>query len=465
MTCEVIIVGAGAAGLMAGARCSQRGFKTLLLEKNKKLGVKILMSGGTRCNITHNTDARGIVQAFGRNGSFLHSALAALSPERVVELMNEIGVPTKVEETGKVFPVSDRALDVRDALVRYAEQSGCQISSAEPVTSIRRTDEGFVIVTTTRELSCRRLILTTGGKSYPGCGTTGDGFAWAQQLGHSIVPPRPALTPILTGDHWMHELSGLTLENVELSLFDSQSANSQDVNQNSSLSPDLVGNENSSLSAGLGGESKVNQNSSLSPVFRGEGRVRGRSGAKRPLDRRRGSFLFTHFGLSGPVALDISGSITACANPTELILRANFLPDVSPEAFRQQLNELSRVDGKRHLISVLTERLPKSLARALAQAASIVDELPMAELSRAKQDCMIEFLFRCPIKITGTKGFDKAEVTAGGISLNEVDSRTMQSKIVPGLFLAGEILDLDGPIGGFNFQSAFSTGWRAGDCA
>ncbi len=449
MTCEVIIVGAGAAGLMAGARCSQRGFKTLLLEKNKKLGVKILMSGGTRCNITHNTDARGIVQAFGRNGSFLHSALAALSPERVVELMNEIGVPTKVEETGKVFPVSDRALDVRDALVRYAEQSGCQISSAEPVTSIRRTDEGFVIVTTTRELSCRRLILTTGGKSYPGCGTTGDGFAWAQQLGHSIVPPRPALTPILTGDHWMHLLSGLTLEDVELSLFDSQSANSQDVNQNSSLSPDVVGNENSSLS----------------PVFRGEGRVRGRSGAKRPLDRRRGSFLFTHFGLSGPVALDISGSITACANPTELVLRANFLPEVSIEAFRQQMNELSRVDGKRRVIAELAEHLPKSLTRALAQVASISDVLPLAELSRAKLDGLLELIFRCPIKITGTKGFDKAEVTAGGVCLSEVDSRTMQSKLVPSLFLAGEILDLDGPIGGFNFQSAFSTGWLAGDCA
>ena len=408
MSLDVIIVGAGAAGLMAGARSAQRGLKTLVLEKNKKLGVKILMSGGTRCNITHHTDAHGIVQAFGRNGSFLHSALAALSPERVVELMHEIGVPTKVEVTGKVFPVSDRAIDVRDALVRYAEQSGCQISPAEPVTAILRTDDGFEISTATRELSCRRLILTTGGKSYPGCGTTGEGFIWAQQLGHSIIPPRPALTPILTGDQWMHELSGLTLENVELSVFDS----------------------------------KV---------------------AKRPLDRRRGSFLFTHFGLSGPVALDISGSITACANPTELILRANFLPNVSMEAFRQQLNELSRVDGKRHVIGVLTEHLPKSLARALAQAASIADELPMAELSRAKLDCLIELLYRCPLNITGTKGFDKAEVTAGGISLSEVDSRTMQSKLVPGLFLAGEILDLDGAIGGFNFQSAFSTGWLAGE--
>ncbi len=408
MNWDVIVVGAGAAGLLAGARAAQRGRRTLLLEKNKKLGVKILMSGGTRCNITHHTDARGIVEAFGRNGSFLHSALAALSPEQVVALMHEMGVPTKVEKTGKVFPVSDRALDVRDALVRYAQSSGCEISAGEPVTSMHRAEENFLITTPMRELSTSRLILTTGGKSYPGCGTTGDGFAWSQQFGHSLLPPRPALTPVLTDDAWLHELSGLTLEDVELSLFENDTA-------------------------------------------------------KRPIDRRRGSFLFTHFGISGPVALDISGTVTAAVSPRDLVLRGNFLPQQTADSYRQHLQGSARVDGKRRVVTVLNEHLPKSLVRALVDQASISDELPLAELSRARLDALVECIFRCPFRIAGTKGFDKAEVTAGGVRLAEIDSRTMQSKLVQGLFLAGEILDLDGPIGGYNFQSAFSTGWLAGE--
>lgn len=404
---DVVVIGAGAAGLLAAARCSQRERRTLLLEKNKKLGVKILMSGGTRCNVTHDTDARGIVTAFGRNGPFLHSALAALGPAEIVELLRQLGVPTKTESTGKIFPCSDRALDVRDALVRFAQHAGCEISAPESVQSIQRIDGQFVIATAHRQITTSRLIMTVGGQSYPGCGTTGDGFVWARQLGHSVVPPRPALTPILTAGTWTHELSGLTIPDVELQLFDPSR-------------PD------------------------------------------RPIDRRRGSFLFTHFGISGPVALDISGSITAQANSRVLELRANFLPELKPDSFRQALPETARTDGKRRVVGELSTRLPKSLARALADRASISEELPVAECSRANWDRLCQQIFRSPLEIVGTKGFEHAEVTAGGVSLKEIDSRTMESKLVPGLFVAGEVLDLDGPIGGYNFQAAFSTGWLAG---
>ena len=195
---DVVVVGAGAAGLMAAIHAAERGKQVLLLEKMPRAGTKILMSGGTRCNITQDTDARGIVHAFGKPGRFLHSALAALGPDEVVDFFHRGGVPTKVEPGGKVFPVSDRADDVLQALLQRLRASGCRLALKEPVTTLQRHNGGFLIQTPRRRVACRRLILTTGGKSYPGSGTTGDGYAWSAELGHTIVAPRPALTPITT---------------------------------------------------------------------------------------------------------------------------------------------------------------------------------------------------------------------------------------------------------------------------
>src|SRR5262245_52695017 len=193
---DAIITGAGAAGLMAAIRAAERGRRVLLLEKAKKPGVKILMSGGTRCNITHDCDARGIVAAFGSNGKFLHSALAALGPREAVEFFEGEGVATKIEETGKVFPVSNRAVDVLDALLRRLARSGATLSLNEPVREVLLHPEGgFRVVTSSRTLTCEKVLITSGGKSYPGCGTTGDGYTWAVTFGHTIVPPRPALVP------------------------------------------------------------------------------------------------------------------------------------------------------------------------------------------------------------------------------------------------------------------------------
>ena len=213
---DVVVIGAGAAGLMAAARAAGRGLKTLLVEKNRKIGVKILMSGGTRCNLTQQTDARGIVAAFGRQGSFLHSALARLDPEGLVALFHQAGVATKVEGTGKVFPVSDSAVDVRDALVRLTRQAGCEIRTDCAVTDLRRDAEGFSLVTSHEVLRARNVIVTTGGQSYPGCGTTGDGYRWLEQMGHSLIAPVPALVPIVIGEQWPRELSGITLDDVAL---------------------------------------------------------------------------------------------------------------------------------------------------------------------------------------------------------------------------------------------------------
>ena len=212
---------------MAATSAASRGRKVLLLEKNRKLGVKILISGGTRCNITHNCDNAGIIKAFGRNGRFLHSALAALPPTEVVSMIEAVGVATKVEETGKIFPVSNRAIDVRDALVKMAVDAGATIQPESPVGQVEQSDTGFAVHVSGDEgrvENCQSLLITTGGLSYPGCGTTGDGYAWAEQFGHSIVKTYPALVPLLNDQPWANDLKGITIERMLVQLFEEPQA-------------------------------------------------------------------------------------------------------------------------------------------------------------------------------------------------------------------------------------------------
>src|SRR5688572_9164040 len=219
---DVVVVGAGAAGLVAAFRAAELGKRTLLLEKNRQPGVKILMSGGTRCNITQATDNRGIIEAYGPPGRFLHSALAALSVQDSIDLFEAEGVKTKVEETGKVFPVSNKAVDVLAALLSRVERSGAELALNEPVTDVHCDAEAFRISTPKRTLAAHRLILTTGGKSYPGSGTTGDGYQWAANFGHTIVPPRPALTPLTTTAPWVLDLKGITLPKITLTVLENE---------------------------------------------------------------------------------------------------------------------------------------------------------------------------------------------------------------------------------------------------
>jgi predicted Rossmann fold flavoprotein len=404
---DVIVIGAGAAGLLAATRAAERGRRTLLLEKNRQPGVKILMSGGTRCNLTHATNRRGIVEAFGENGPFLHSALAALGPDELVALFETEGVKTKVEETGKVFPVSDKALDVLLALQRMLARSGAEMRLNSPVRGMECSENGFVIRTDQERIETSNVIVTVGGQSYPGSGTTGDGYAWAKSFGHKIVPPRPALTPLSSNEKWVHDLRGVTLPDVSIHLIES----------------------------GVGGQ---------------------------PIASRRGSFLFTHFGLSGPAPMDISREITARPHAGWQLI-CDFTLNMSDAQLAERLANAATESGKRSVSNLIAELIPHRLAETLLRLAKIPVDRRAAELSRNERTALIDKLKRTRIALSGTLGFKKAEVTAGGVSLDEVDSRTMQSKLVPGLYFAGEVLDFDGPIGGYNFQSAFSTGWLAGD--
>src|SRR5687768_3165777 len=219
---DVVVAGAGAAGLMAAINAAEHGRRVLLLEKNRKPGVKVLMSGGTRCNLTHATDDRGIVEAFGPPGRFLHSALAALSVGATIDLFEAEGVATKVEETGKVFPVSNRALDVLEALLRRLRRSGATLALQEPARDLLRTEAGLAVVTPGRVVGARRVILTSGGQSYPGCGTTGDGYALAGRFGHTIVAPRPALVPVTVTAAWVAELRGVTVPDAAVRVLEGE---------------------------------------------------------------------------------------------------------------------------------------------------------------------------------------------------------------------------------------------------
>ncbi len=427
----------------------------MLLEKNRKPGVKILMSGGTRCNITHDCDAAGIIAAFGSAGPFLHSPLASLDPHELVEMLNAEGLATKVEPGGKVFPQSDRAADVLNALLARLHRSGAELALGEPVNSIKslsqnrrglahfaesseqnvpvplsangsgigskREANGFCVETSRRSLPCEKLVITTGGKSYPGCGTVGDGYRWLASLGHTIRRPRPALVPLTSDEMWVHELAGITIADVVLRVVD--------------------------------------------PTAVEMPKGKRRRGGLPPgvLIERRGSLLFTHFGLSGPAVLDVSRAVTGAANPRELLLAVDFLPARTADELEQHLRDVAAKDGKRFIVGNIAEELPRRLLESVMARAGIPLDRRLAEFSATERPKLIAQLKRCEIRVTGSRGFEKAEVTAGGVALDEVDSRTMQSKLAPGLFLAGEILDLDGFIGGYNFQAAFSTGWLAGE--
>jgi predicted Rossmann fold flavoprotein len=251
-----------------------------------------------------------------------------------------------------------------------------------------------------------RVILTVGGQSYPGSGTTGDGYRLAAKLGHTIIPPRPALVPITTAVPWVAELRGITVPDVAVRVVDGAAA----------------------------------------------------------LATRRGSLLFAHFGLSGPVALDVSRVVSGHALPTRLVLEIDLLPAIKEPELAEFLRTESASAGRRQLAGVLADRLPRRLCETVLTLAGLPADRSAAALSKEQRGRLVRHLKHLPVPITGTLGFKKAEVTAGGIALEEVDSRTMASKLVPGLFVAGEVLDLDGPIGGYNFQAAWSTGWLAGSC-
>ncbi len=427
--CDVLVIGGGAAGLCAAISAAEAGARVIVAEKNRRPGVKILISGGTRCNLTNARGlrslrgvtgpidplydpsqakgARSIQDAFGAGGAFLGPSLRALSVERSVELFESEGVATKIEANGKVFPASDRAKDVLDALLRRLERSGARVRCDSPVDAIEPIEDGFVVGLPDGPLKTRRVILAVGGRSYPGCGTVGDGYTMAAQFGHTIVVPRPALVPLRVDSEWVQGLKGLTLPDISATI----------------LSPE-------------------GQN----------------------LLSRREALLFAHFGLTGPAILDVSRAVTRYDGPNVTILAIDLLPSTRAESIDQRIQEMSRA-GRKTAVNLLPAEIPHRLAEVLVREAGIPEGRTGPDLSRDERRRLVSRCKNLRIPVSGTLGFAKAEVTSGGVSLDEVEPSTLESKRRPGLHFAGEVLDLDGLIGGYNFQAAWSTGWLAGQVA
>lgn len=404
MDIDVTIVGAGAAGLWAAASAARAGLRVLVLEKTTRAGTKVLASGGSRCNLTTTLGPKEAARLFGAAEKFVTPALRATPPAAVVARFHALGVPTVTEpELEKVFPASQKAKDVRDALLNDALSAGARLRYGAAVRSVAPVDGGWA-VDVGEIVQSRTLLLCPGGQSYPRTGTTGDGYAWLRALRLTVVPPVPALVPLTSDAGWVSDLMGISLQHTEVRLID--------------------------------------------PT----GRL---------VARRARPFVFTHRGLSGPGAMDVSVHVARArfrGPVTGWEVALDLLPDVEIEALRAQLLDAAGRPGGPHLSRILGPGVPERLREAACRQAELVDtNPPLHRVDRRRRNLLVDALKGLRVPVSGTLSWDAAEVTAGGLHLDELEPRTLAVHRHPGLYVAGELLDLTGPIGGLNFQAAFAT--------
>ena len=408
---RVVIVGGGAAGLMAAISAAENGADVLVLEKMPAPGRKILITGKGRCNFTNRCEIDDFPKFFPNNGAFLYSALRAFDNQELIDFFAAHGVPSKLERGGRLFPVSDKAADIVDALVKTARQAGVRILTGRPVQSVRLAD-GRVsgVIAGAETTPADAVILATGGLSYPGTGSTGDGYRMAKELGHSVTPLTPALVPLEVAEDWIGELQGLSLKNVSA----------------------LV-------------------------------RINGRKA-----DSDFGELMFTHFGLSGPIILSLSQAASRAlkqAPRPEIVVAVNLKPALTPETLDKRLQRDFTAFARKQFKNSLGDLLPAKLIPVMIRLSGIAPEKPVHQIRRDECRQLVELLQNLCFTIRGTRPVAEAVVTAGWVAVKEVQPKTMESRLVGGLYFAGEILDVDGYTGGFNLQAAFSTGFVAGRAA
>jgi len=379
-----------------------------VVEANAAAGHKLLLTGGGRCNFTHADRPEELAKAFGKAGRFLRHSLYEFSPDDVREFFRSRGLADTVEPDGCVFPAHRGAADVRDILVDEARRLGAQFQYRSRVQDITCGDEGFRIETESRPILAARVILATGGLSWPQTGSKGDGYRFAAQLGHTVVPPKPALVPLITQETWPQELAGVSLPSVKI-----------------------------------------------------WATVKGRKLAT------AGHMLFTQNGIGGPAVLDLSRLLADDLGEENagIDIGIDVLPGTDESQLDQRLQEECRSYPKKAIANILSDLVPRQFARTVCDLAQCDVDLQAGQLSAAKRRRLVGVLKKVPLGVTGTESIAKATVTHGGVSRDEIDPQTMESKICPGLFFAGEIIDLDGPCGGYNLQMCWSTGALAGRSA
>jgi len=404
---DVVVIGGGPAGMMAAGRAGELGARVLLLERNRNLGRKLLLTGKGRGNISRaEFNPRDLVKKYGREGDFLLYALSVFGPRETVDFFEKRGLGLKVERGKRIFPKSDATEDVLKVLLSYLGEGSVRIMTGLQVKKViaRGNKIEKIVLKDNKEISSGNYIVCTGGKSYPATGSTGEGYVWLEKLGHTIIKPRPALVPLRIKESWPKDSQGLSLKNVKLTVI---------------------------------------QNN-------------------KKKDFRFGEMLFTHFGISGPIVLDLSGKIGELLEKGRVKLILDLKPALDFQTLDKRLQSDFSKYGSKLFRNSLDDLLPQKLILVIIKLSGINPEKKTNEVKREERLRLLRLLKGLEMEVSATLGFENAIVTLGGVSLQEVDAKTMKSKIIENLYLAGEIINLHGPTGGYNLQQSWSTGYLAG---
>ncbi len=404
---DVVVIGGGPAGMMSAGVSASFGNKVLLLEKNESLGKKLLITGGGRCNVTNaEEDIRVLLSKFKDSDKFLFSAFSQFSNKDTLEFFNSKGMQTKVEALGRVFPITNKAQTVWDVLVEFLKQNKVNISSNSEVSKINTKNEKVVSITlkNKKEIKAKSFVLATGGMSRPETGSTGDGFKWLKEIGHNVIEPTASLVPIKTKTEWVQRLQGVSIEDVKITL--------------------LQNNEKQSA--------------------------------------KRGKVLFTHFGLSGPTILNTSSEVSELLKYGEVFISLDLLPNLDHGQLNQKLQEVISENSNKKYKNILDNLLPSAVASVIVELSKIDPDKKSNSVTREERLSLIELIKNLKVEVDSLLGEDKAIITSGGVVLEEVDFKTMSSKLFSNLYIVGDLLNIDRPSGGYSLQLCWTTGYIAG---
>lgn len=402
---KVVIIGGGAAGLIAAAESAKRGNQTVIIEKNSRPARKVMITGKGRCNVTNACfDLDGLISNVVSNPRFMYSAFSAFMPYDTIALVEDMGVPTKIERGNRVFPVSDKAADIVDALVKNAKNSGAEIVQGT-VKAFKTDGERItaVLLDNKDEIECDAVAVCTGGKSYSKTGSTGDGYALAKSVGHTVTPLKPSLVPLVCSNNFVPQLQGLSLRNVGVKVLDGDKTVYSDF----------------------------------------------------------GEMLFTHFGVSGPCVLSASCHMSE-PDKKDYKLVIDLKPALDETQLDKRLQRDFADNNNKDFINSLSKLLPHKLIPVIVKLSRIEPSEKCNQIKKEQRKTLVHLLKKLTLNVTGFRPIEEAIVTSGGVSVKEIDPKTMRSKLVPNLYFAGEVIDVDAYTGGFNLQIAFSTGYLCG---
>jgi len=403
---DTIVIGGGSSGLMAAGTAASTKSSVLLIEKNSQLGKKLAITGGGRCNITHDKrNFKELLEHFPQAKKFLYSAFSQYAVTETFEFFeNDMNLPLVTQARKRTFPVSEKATQVRDVMVRYCKQNQVQFALSTTVTKLTKTDDGWVVKTNKGNYTCHKLILSTGGYAAPETGSTGDGFGWLSDLGHTVAKPSPSIVPLKTNAKWVHELSGTSWDYLKLRFY-------------------------------ADGVQKIN---------------------------KTGKILFTHFGISGPLVLNSSYDVSQLLSWGSVECSLDLFPDTPYEILNKRINNLLQNNVKKDFGNTLNEIFPKAITETLCKLSQIPSDLKSGEVSKEQRKSLVTLIKDMRFPITGTMGLDRAVIADGGVELSEIDFKTMQSRIHENLYIIGDLLNINRPSGGFSLQMCWTTGYVAG---